>query len=74
MTWRSARCGNLFCAGNCVSVFAPAAGGDQHQSLRPCLRVFRIAPLSPHCQVAPISTNLIYSFVAEHILGLPRSF
>ncbi|ODV42625.1 hypothetical protein AWV79_24765 [Cupriavidus sp. UYMMa02A] len=24
-------------------------------------------------QVAPISTNLIYSFVAEHILGLPRS-
>ena len=25
-------------------------------------------------QVAPISTNLILSFVAEHILGLPRSF
>jgi acyl-CoA dehydrogenase len=25
-------------------------------------------------QVAPISTNLIYSFVAEHVLGLPRSF
>jgi acyl-CoA dehydrogenase len=25
-------------------------------------------------QVAPISTNLIYSFVAEHLLGLPRSF
>ena len=25
-------------------------------------------------QVAPISTNLIYSFVAEHILKLPRSF
>jgi len=25
-------------------------------------------------QVAPISTNLIYAFVAEHILGLPRSF
>ena len=25
-------------------------------------------------QVAPISTNLIYSYVAEHILGLPRSF
>jgi acyl-CoA dehydrogenase len=24
--------------------------------------------------VAPISTNLIYSYVAEHILGLPRSF
>jgi len=25
-------------------------------------------------QVAPISTNLILSFVAEHVLGLPRSF
>ena len=25
-------------------------------------------------QVAPISTNLIYSYVAEHLLGLPRSF
>ncbi len=25
-------------------------------------------------QVAPISTNLIYAYVAEHVLGLPRSF
>jgi len=25
-------------------------------------------------QVAPVSTNLIYSYVAEHLLGLPRSF
>ena len=25
-------------------------------------------------QVAPISTNLIFSYVAEHVLGLPRSF
>ena len=25
-------------------------------------------------QVAPISTNLIYAYVAEHILGLPRSY
>jgi acyl-CoA dehydrogenase len=25
-------------------------------------------------QVAPISTNLVFSYVAEHILGLPRSF
>jgi acyl-CoA dehydrogenase len=25
-------------------------------------------------QVAPISTNLIFSFIAEHVLGLPRSF
>jgi len=25
-------------------------------------------------QVAPVSTNMIYSYVAEHILGMPRSF
>lgn len=25
-------------------------------------------------QVAPISTNMIFSYVAQHILGLPRSF
>ena len=25
-------------------------------------------------QVAPISTNLIYAFIAEHVLGMPRSF
>jgi acyl-CoA dehydrogenase len=25
-------------------------------------------------QVAPISTNLILAYVAEHVLGLPRSF
>ena len=25
-------------------------------------------------QVAPISTNLILSDVAEHVLGLPRTF
>ena len=25
-------------------------------------------------QVAPISTNLILSCIAEHVLGLPRSF
>jgi hypothetical protein len=24
--------------------------------------------------VAPISTNLILSYVGEHVLGLPRSF
>lgn len=26
------------------------------------------------CQVAPISTNLILSFIAEHVLGMPRSY
>jgi acyl-CoA dehydrogenase len=25
-------------------------------------------------QVAPISTNMIYSYIAEHVLGLPRSY
>jgi acyl-CoA dehydrogenase len=25
-------------------------------------------------QVAPVSTNMVYSYVAEHVLGLPRSF
>ena len=34
-------------------------------------RKFREARLY---QVAPISTNLILSFIAEHVLGLPRSY
>ena len=25
-------------------------------------------------QVAPISTNLVMSFISEHVLGMPRSF
>ncbi len=25
-------------------------------------------------QVAPVSTNLILSYVAEHVLGMPRSY
>jgi acyl-CoA dehydrogenase len=25
-------------------------------------------------QIAPVSTNMIYAYVAEHVLGLPRSF
>ena len=25
-------------------------------------------------QVAPVSTNLILSYIGEHVLGLPRSF
>ena len=34
-------------------------------------RKFREARLY---QIAPISTNLILSYIAEHVLGLPRSF
>ena len=26
------------------------------------------------CRIAPVSTNLILSYLAEHVLGLPRSF
>jgi alkylation response protein AidB-like acyl-CoA dehydrogenase len=25
-------------------------------------------------QIAPISTNLVLSYIAEHVLGLPRSY
>jgi acyl-CoA dehydrogenase len=25
-------------------------------------------------QVAPVSTNMIFSYVAEHVLGLPKSY
>ena len=25
-------------------------------------------------QVAPISTNMILAYIAEHVLGLPRSY
>ena len=34
-------------------------------------RKFREARLY---RVAPISTNLVLSFIAEHVLGLPRSY
>jgi acyl-CoA dehydrogenase len=34
-------------------------------------RVFRETRLY---QVAPVSTNLILSYIAEHVLGLPRSY
>jgi acyl-CoA dehydrogenase len=34
-------------------------------------RKFREARLY---QVAPISTNLVLSYIAEHVLGLPRSY
>jgi acyl-CoA dehydrogenase len=52
---------------------------DQHQEIRgfgfACEydvdRKFRETRLY---QVAPISTNLIFSHVAEHVLDLPRSF
>jgi len=39
---------------------------DEHAALRDAVRSL--------CLVAPISTNLILAHVAEHVLGLPRSF
>jgi alkylation response protein AidB-like acyl-CoA dehydrogenase len=33
-----------------------------------------LAALIPEEYVAPISTNLILAYVAEHMLGLPRSY
>ncbi len=43
-------------------------GVDAHYDIE---RKFRETRLY---QIAPISTNLILSYVAEHVLGLPRSF
>jgi len=39
---------------------------DEHAALRDAVRSL--------CLVAPISTKLILAYVAEHVLGLPRSF
>jgi acyl-CoA dehydrogenase len=46
-------------------------GGYGYDAAYDVERKFREARLF---QVAPISTNLILSYVAEHVLGLPRSF
>jgi acyl-CoA dehydrogenase len=66
----------------------PIPSADSHQELREAVRLqthggfgfayefdverkFRETRLY---QVAPVSTNMIFSYVAEHVLGLPRSF
>ena len=41
---------------------------EVHEDLRRGVRETRLY------QIAPISTNLILSYVAEHVLSLPRSF
>ncbi len=50
-----------------ASVRALAAGfpGEYWRTLDRETRLF---------QVAPISTNLILAYLAEHVLGLPRSY
>src|SRR6186713_1562501 len=54
-------------ANACVQTFGGFAFAEEYD----VERKFRETRLY---QVAPISTNLILSFVAEHVLGLPRSY
>ena len=54
-----------------ANVFLQTHGGFGFASEYDVERKFRETRLY---QVAPISTNLILSYVAEHVLGLPRSF
>src|ERR1700753_2822519 len=54
-------------ANACVQTFGGFAFAEEYD----IERKFRETRLY---QVAPISTNLILSFVAEHVLGMPRSY
>ena len=54
-------------ANACVQTLGGAAFAEEYD----VERKFRETRLY---QVAPISTNLILSYLAEHVLGLPRSF
>jgi acyl-CoA dehydrogenase len=56
---------------NAANVCLQTHGGFGFASEYDVERKFRETRLY---QVAPISTNLIFSYVAEHVLGLPRSF
>ena len=51
----------------CVQTFGGFAFAEEYD----VERKFRETRLY---QVAPISTNLILSYIAEHVLGMPRSF
>ena len=54
-------------ANACVQTFGGFAFAEEYD----VERKFRETRLY---QVAPISTNLILSYVAEHVLGMPRSY
>src|ERR1051326_5187866 len=54
-----------------ANVAGPAHGGFAFAEEYDIERKFRETRLY---QVAPISTNLILAYVAEHVLGLPRSY
>jgi acyl-CoA dehydrogenase len=56
-----------FAADMCVQTFGGFGFAEEYD----IERKFREARLY---QVAPISTNLILSYLAEHVLGLPRSY
>lgn len=56
-----------FAADMCVQTFGGFGFAEEYD----VERKFREARLY---QVAPISTNMILSYVAEHVLGLPRSY
>jgi acyl-CoA dehydrogenase len=52
---------------NCVQTFGGFAFAEDYDVERKWResRLYRIAP---------ISTNLVLAFIAEHVLGLPRSY
>ena len=54
-------------ANACVQTFGGFAFAEEYD----VERKFRETRLY---QVAPISTNLILSYIAEHVLGMPRSY
>jgi alkylation response protein AidB-like acyl-CoA dehydrogenase len=54
-------------ANACVQTFGGFAFAEEYD----VERKFRETRLY---QVAPISTNLVLSFIAEHVLGMPRSY
>jgi acyl-CoA dehydrogenase len=56
-----------FAADMCVQTFGGFGFAEEYD----IERKFRETRLY---QVAPISTNLILSYLAEHVLGLPRSY
>jgi hypothetical protein len=47
---------------------------DDLTQIRQSVRRLCAAFPSELYQIAPISTNLILSYLAEHVLGLPRSY
>ena len=68
-TWRSCSppTASWFAADMCVQTHGGFGFAEEYD----IERKFRETRLY---QVAPISTNMILSYLAEHVLGLPRSY